>query len=181
MRATSGSILKAVAFISALPSVSDWLFQANPQYSCIAAAIASRERIYWLVSRYHREIVPGDRVALWIAGRRAGIYAFGRVVEPPQFYDEPPDLEIWTAPVRARARCYAPVQVDCRLLAQPLLKIDLQREPLLQALAVIRAPRSTNFRVTAAEWQRLEQWRAARARHPSEPLNSTAVRSQDCQ
>jgi hypothetical protein len=37
--------------------------------------------IYWLVSRYIEEITPGDRVLIWIAGKRAGIYAIAKVIE----------------------------------------------------------------------------------------------------
>jgi len=141
--------------------MSEWLFQANPAYSEIEAAIATREQIYWLVTRYGRAMQAGDRVAIWIAGRRAGIYALGCLLAPPQFYDVPPDWEIWTAPARARARAYTPVQLTQKLLARPLLKSALQGDRLLQHLTVIRAPRSTNFRMTPTQWQRLAAWLAA--------------------
>ncbi|NJL03281.1 MAG: EVE domain-containing protein [Spirulinaceae cyanobacterium SM2_1_0] len=139
-----------------------WLFQANPRYSRIYEAIASRDQIYWLVTRYGREILPGDRVALWLAGQQAGVYALGCVQALPQYYDVPPDWEIWLAPARAQARTYVPVQLTQKLLTQPLLKSELERDRHLQHLAVIRVPPGTNFRVTPAQWQQLQRSCTAR-------------------
>lgn len=64
-----------------------WLFQANPKYSQILEAIQTRDGIYWLVTRYNKEIAPSDRVLIWIAGKQAGIYAIAEVSEVPQFMD----------------------------------------------------------------------------------------------
>lgn len=102
-----------------------WLFQANPKYSQILEAIQKLDRIYWLVTRYTEEIAPGDRVLIWIAGKQAGIYALAEVEAAPQFMDEPPDIDIWTMPVRAKARFYAPVTFQQKLLDAPLLKSAL--------------------------------------------------------
>jgi EVE domain len=66
-----------------------WLFQANPKYSQILEAIQKLDGIYWLVTRYDKEITPGDRVLIWIAGKQAGVYAIAQVSEAPQFMDEP--------------------------------------------------------------------------------------------
>jgi EVE domain len=129
-----------------------WLFQANPKYSQILEAIQERDGIYWLVTRYDREIAPGDRVLIWIAGKQAGIYAIAKVAEAPQFMDEPPDIDIWTMPMRAKARFYAPVTFQQKLLDAPLLKSVLLYDRMLYEMEVICRPRNTNFRISEAQW-----------------------------
>jgi hypothetical protein len=124
-----------------------WLFQANPKYSQILEAIQDLDRIYWLVTRYNKEITPGDRVLIWIAGKQAGIYAIAEVEEAPQFMDAPPDIDIWTMPMIARARFYAPVVFRQKLMGTPLLKSVLNYDPVLYEMEIIRRPRNTNFRI----------------------------------
>jgi EVE domain len=131
-----------------------WLFQANPKYSQILEAIQTLDGIYWLVTRYDKEITLGDRVLIWIAGKQAGIYAIAKVSEAPQFMDEPPDIDIWTMPIRAKARFYAPVTFQQKLIDAPLLKSVLRYDRILYELEVIHRPHNTNFRVSEEEWHR---------------------------
>jgi hypothetical protein len=133
-----------------------WLFQANPKYSQILEAIARLDRIYWLVTRYYKEIAPGDGVLIWIAGKQAGIYAIAQVEKVPQFMHEPPDIEIWTMPMLAKARFYAPVAFQQKLLDAPLLKSVLLYDRVLYELEVIRRPHNTNFRVNEEQWHRVK-------------------------
>jgi hypothetical protein len=99
-------------------------------------------------------------VLIWIAGKAAGIYAIAQVLRSPQFMPEPPDIEIWTMPVRAMGRFYSPVCFTQKFLEQPLCKIELSRDRILHDLEVIRWPRNTNFRVSHAQWQRVQEIRA---------------------
>jgi EVE domain len=132
-----------------------WLFQANPKYSQILEAIQQLDGIFWLVTRYHEEISPGDQVLIWIAGKQAGIYAIAEVAAAPQFMDEPPDIDIWTMPIRAKARFYAPVTFQQKLLDAPLLKSVLLYDQILYELEVIRRPHNTNFCISEAQWNRI--------------------------
>lgn len=137
-------------------AIGHWLFQANPRYSYILIALQERPQIYWLITRYGKEIQPDDRVLLWIAGKQAGIYAIAQVVESPRFWHEPPDIEIWKMPIRARAQFYAPVQLTHNLLANPLYKTALKFDPILRELQVMQMPHNTNFRVTIEQWNQVQ-------------------------
>ena len=132
-----------------------WLFQANPKYSQILEAIQKLDGIYWLVTRYNKKIAPGDGGLIWIAGKQAGIYALAEVAKAPQFMDEPPDIDIWTMPVRAKARFYAPVTFQQKLLDAPLLKSVLRYDRIHYELEVIRRPHNSNFRVSEEQWHRV--------------------------
>ena len=46
-----------------------------------------------------------------------------------------------------------------KLLDRPLLRSELQQDPVLKDLMVIRQPNSTNFKVTAEQWQRVFELR----------------------
>ena len=35
----------------------------------------------WLVTRYGKDITPGDGVLVWVSGKEAGIYAIAQVTE----------------------------------------------------------------------------------------------------
>ncbi len=135
-----------------------WLFQANPRYSRILDGIRELEGMYWLVTRYADQIAVGDRVVIWVAGKEAGIYAFAEVTQPTHFVAQPPDLNYWLLPVRAMGRFYAPVRFTRKLLNCPLLKTRLRYDPILSNLQVLRAPHSTNFKVSQHEWQQVCQW-----------------------
>jgi hypothetical protein len=61
-------------------------------------------------------------------------------------------INIWTMPIRAKARFYAPVTFHQKLLDAPLLKSVLLYECMLYEMEVICRPRHTNFRISEAQW-----------------------------
>jgi predicted RNA-binding protein with PUA-like domain len=133
-----------------------WLFQGNPKYYRILEAIGDREELPWLVTRYGKEIQVGDRVLVWMAGPEAGIYAIAEVVKPPEIYSELPDSEYWLKPDQAKLdKPRAQLKFLRKLLGQPLRRHELKQDQILRELLVIRAPNSTNFRVTDEQWQRV--------------------------
>ena len=71
--------------------------------------------------------------------------------------DEPPDIDIWTMPIRAKGKFYAPVKFTQKLLDKPLLKNKLQFDSVLYKLQVIQRPFGTNFSVTYSEWERVQE------------------------
>ncbi len=52
-----------------------WLFQGNPKYYRVIDAIRDFEQMLWLVTRYGKDMAPGDGVLVWKSGDKAGIYA----------------------------------------------------------------------------------------------------------
>jgi len=135
-----------------------WLFQGNPKYYRIQEAIAAFETMPWLVTRYSKEMQVGDGVLVWIAGTDAGIYAIAEVIEPPQLLEKIPDAEYWTIPVSAKKdKPRAQLRFLRKLLGQPLRKHELKQDQILKDLLVIKAPNSTNFKVTPEQWERVYQ------------------------
>lgn len=134
-----------------------WLFQGNPKYYRVIDGIRDFEQMPWLVTRYAKDIAPGDGVLVWVSGKEAGIYALAEVTEPAQVLSQLPDRKYWTDASRAVDKAQATIRFTSKLLERPLLKTNLLQDPSLKNLLVIRAPNATNFKVTPEQWQRVRE------------------------
>ncbi len=137
-------------------SFSYWIFQANPQYYNLAAALSELDRITWLVNQSKNEIRMGDRVFLWEAGENAGIVAFGSVESNPQMmerdseqakFDREPEkfegnkLRVWIA-------------IDS--VIEPRIKRQtLMQHPVLKNLGILSFANATNFKIKSEEAEQL--------------------------
>jgi hypothetical protein len=134
-----------------------WLFQGNPKYYRVLEAIKELEAIPWLVTRYANNIAPGDGVIIWLSGSQGGIYATAEVVEPAQLLTEIPDKKYWVDSTRALGKQQAIIKFTNKFLESPLLKNQLQEDSVLKNLLVLRAPNSTNFKVSSEEWEQVQK------------------------
>ena len=143
--------------------MSYWLFQRNPKYYRIVAAIKDFALMPWLVTRYAKEMAIGDGVLLWIAGAGAGIYAkvvrtlwYAEIVEAPRTWESRPDIGYWIETSKLTpTSLHAKLRFTTKLVDKPLLRSDLLNDEVLKNLTVIRAPNSTNFKISAEQWQRV--------------------------
>jgi hypothetical protein len=134
-----------------------WLFQGNPKYYRVLEAIKELEAIPWLVTRYANNIAPSDGVIIWLSGSQGGIYATAEVVEPAQFLTEIPDKKYWVDSTRALGKQQAIIRFTNKFVESPLLKNQLQEDSVLKNLLVLRAPNSTNFKVSSEEWEQVQK------------------------
>lgn len=134
-----------------------WLFQANPKYYRIIDAIRDFEQMIWLVTRYAKDIVPGDGVLVWKSGDQAGIYAIAEIIESSKIIENPTDIGYWIDTSRIATKPCAKIRFTSKLLEKPLLKENLKQDSVLKNLIVIRQPNATNYKVTQHEWQRVHE------------------------
>lgn len=134
-----------------------WLFQGNPKYYRVLEAIKELEAIPWLVTRYANDIAPGDGVIIWLSGSQGGIYATAEVIEPAQLLTEIPDKKYWVDSTRALGKQQAIIRFTNKFVESPLLKNQLQEDSVLKNLLVLRAPNSTNFKVSLEEWEQVQK------------------------
>lgn len=134
-----------------------WLFQGNPKYYRVLEAIKELEAIPWLVTRYANDIAPGDGVIIWLSGSQGGIYATAEVIESAQLLTEIPDKKYWVDSTRALGKQQAIIRFTNKFLESPLLKNQLQEDSVLKNLLVLRAPNSTNFKVSLEEWEQVQK------------------------
>lgn len=134
-----------------------WLFQGNPKYYRVLEAIKELKEIPWLVTRYAKDIAPSDGVIIWLSGSQGGIYATAEVIEPAQFLTEIPDKKYWVDSTRALGKQQAIIRFTNKFVESPLLKNQLQEDSVLKNLLVLRAPNSTNFKVSLEEWEQVQK------------------------
>jgi len=130
-----------------------WLFQANPtaehtQFPQHLAEVAETTDAAnwsdtWSVTRFAKDMQPGDRVMFWFSGKDAGIYASGLLLSEPYDADEDPITG---------SRTQVDVWIDLNHAQQPLLKDSLRDDPELGDLHVISVPNGTNFKATQTNW-----------------------------
>jgi hypothetical protein len=130
-----------------------WLFQGNPKYYRIQDAIRDFDEMPWLTTRYAKEIALGDGVIVWIAGKEAGAYAIAEIGGLPELMPNPSDRAYWIDKSRIGTRPQAMLRFTQKLTT-PILRTTVRQDPILKDLTIIRAPNSTNFRLTPAHWQR---------------------------
>ena len=101
-----------------------------------------------------------DGVLIWIAGAKSGIYAIAEIVEPPKVWKNRPDIGYWIEMGKLTpTSLHTKIRFTSKLVNKPLLRSDLLNDPVLKDLTVIRVPNSTNFKVSAEQWQRVFELR----------------------
>src|SRR5712692_2191438 len=72
--------------------VARWILQCNPERYRLRDALRDGFDVRsWTVSRYLREIGPGDEAAMWISGPSAGIYALAEITTSAEQSADDPD------------------------------------------------------------------------------------------
>ncbi len=133
-----------------------WLFQGNPKYYRLMDAIRDFEQMPWLVTRYAKDMQPGDGVLIWKAGEKAGIYAIAEIIEPPKLLEKQPDIGYWIDKSRLD-KPQAKIRFTSKLLEKPLLRDELKQDSILKNLMVIRQPNCTNYKIVPDEWRRVHE------------------------
>ncbi len=68
--------------------MSSWLFQANPKFYKVRAALhhfkETSQPTTWLVNAHKSEMRAGDEVFFWEAGPEAGLVGWGRISADPE-------------------------------------------------------------------------------------------------
>jgi hypothetical protein len=129
-----------------------WIFQCNPKWFNVDAAISDLNELSWLVNQHAQEIRKDDQVFLWRSNIGAGITAVGTILSDPMMMKEPAEEQRFIVDQsrfdgnRLRVR----LRVDQRV--EPTLSRDLVlQEPRLKNLSIIKAPQGTNFPVSNEE------------------------------
>jgi predicted RNA-binding protein with PUA-like domain len=132
--------------------VSYWLFQANRSRYDVLADLERGGPSTWNISHRRAELAIGDGVLIWLSGPEAGVYARGRIVEPPTRQEDfHPDL--WTDPTDLGDDVWRCVVAYDEILAHPIRRADLAKEEAFAESEILRRPRSRNpFRVTDEAW-----------------------------
>jgi hypothetical protein len=166
-----------------------WILQANPKYYRIFDALSENAAIRtWTVARYRKVIQRGDEFALWVSGRKSGVYAFGVVTRRAEFMPDEPD-PYWTKPVDdAEPVWHVRIKVT-DVLEYPILRSEIAADPALANSAIIKMPGGGNpFLLDDDQWQAIlahqpggpgpEALAARAARKPARPAHLVWTREE---
>lgn len=134
-----------------------WFFQSNPERYKIIEALSDPkyQKTTWQTTRYKKDIKKGDFVLIWVAGKKAGIYATAWIIENPiERFPYPPGPKNWINPedeALKKAAFRAMIEIDNNFVDNPI-----SREAL-KAMGVTGSPicapyQGTNFRVKPKDW-----------------------------
>lgn len=150
-----------------------WIFQSSPDVWDLRNAIRQLSQINWLVSHHASEVKPGDRVYMWEAGATAGILAVGTVTDFPADRPNPPEEARFNRSLDPRRDRQPRVNVRLtQLVEPPLSRQEIQADPALINLSILKQPHATNFPVTPSEAIALDRLLASRL----QPLPSVVKR-----
>jgi hypothetical protein len=110
----------------------------------------------WLVMRHGQEMNIGEAVWVWVSGKKAGIYATAEIVSLAEKLEDIPDRNYGINKSRLGRKPQAIIRFTAKFIEQPLLREQLKLDPVWEDLLIIRAPNSTNFKVTPQQWQRVD-------------------------
>jgi hypothetical protein len=150
-----------------------WLVQGNPAKWRAREFFADGNQLgSWSITRYRDHIREGDDVALWLAGRDAGVVALGSVTGPVE--DVPGDDDpYWVRREDADAvRMRMPLRLTDVFLDAPITREELRYDPRFADAAILHQPFAGNpFPLTDSAWAAiLDRHRGTRP-----PLTSSAL------
>jgi predicted RNA-binding protein with PUA-like domain len=150
-----------------------WLVQSNPAKWRVQEFFADGNQLEsWSITRYRDQIQKGDDVALWLAGRDAGVVALGVVTGEVE--DVPgADDSYWADPADAAAvRMSMPLRLTEVFLDAPITREELRQDPRFAAATILSQPFAGNpFLLTD------EEWAAILDHHGDQPPPSVDARS----
>jgi hypothetical protein len=144
--------------------MNSWIFQGNPDHFQVGAYIADRDRFNWTVrqKQYASEMQVGDEVYVWQSegksGATAGIIAVASITAIPAILPEDEDAKpMWLTgdPSEPELRVKLRVIRRCLGSKEIVQRKWLQDDPVLKGLLILRLRNNTNYKITAAEAQRL--------------------------
>jgi len=140
--------------------VAAWLFKANPDVWDVVAALGNGIGLgSWRMAPSYRTGLVGPRhpCALWLTGPATasatpGVWAVGEVTSAP--YDDAgdPDDDLWIDE-GARRQVRPHVDVDLRVLDDPIPRSELRADPRFIGCEILTAPRvASPVAVSPGEW-----------------------------
>lgn len=130
-----------------------WIFQGNPLVFDFESALREKSLTDWTVSAHKDKINKGDKVILWITGKKSGCYALAEVESKPHIKTTSPDDHLWKQEDTSVLK--ADIKITHNLIDEPILKESIDAIEELNDIKV--GNQGTNFSATEIEYEILKQ------------------------
>jgi len=131
------------------PEVDYWLFQGNPKVFDFETALKENLLTDWTVSTHKDKIKIGDKIILWISGKKAGCYALAEVTSEPHEKSSSPDDYLWKEEDKNELK--ADIKITHNLIELPILKEEILPVKELKNLKI--GNQGTNFSASEEEYE----------------------------
>lgn len=128
-----------------------WVFQGSPEIFDFDKAIRNNLLEDWTVSAHKDKIKVGDKVILWIIGKKAGCYALAEITKEPQIINDSKDEHLWKTDHKRELK--AGIKITHNLIDNPILSDSINETEGLENLKV--GSRGSNFSATKTEYNTL--------------------------
>lgn len=128
-----------------------WVFQCNPDDFDFETAVRKKVLDNWSVVAHKEKIKKGDKVILWVTGKKAGCYAFARITSDPAEATSSTDDNLWKKDHKISLK--AGIELTHNLLDKPLLWQNIKDTADLKGLKVNL--QGTNFSATRKQYNSL--------------------------
>lgn len=129
-------------------NINYWIFQGNPSVFDFERAIRNNLLEDWTVSAHRDKIKIGDKVILWLTGKKAGCYALAKITAEPREIDTSKDDHLWKTEDRNKLK--AGILITRNLIDHPLLWYQIKDVEGLTDLKV--GNQGTNFSASKREY-----------------------------
>ncbi len=134
--------------------IKTWIFQANPKKYRILDAIADDALDCWRVTRYKNKIKKGHNAIIWMSGKNAGIYAIMKIDSDPYIIETDGEKDEYALSLEYPSKMVAAdLSMVKDLSDKPLLKAEIQDDPVLSELDIFKFSQATNFKITEEQWR----------------------------
>lgn len=143
---------EAVKEITKGDSVNYWIFQGNPKIYDVIRALKDNILKTWSVTRHKDKIKIGDKVILWVAGKRSGCYALCTVTsEIINRADDPIEQRYYTDKSQNKPHDKVEIEIDYNLWDKPILTETIENNPIFKDIK--RGIQGTNFTATKEQYE----------------------------
>ena len=148
-KAYSNGLVLFERFLKELEEPACWIFQGNPKYYDIQAAIQNMDIITWDVNQYTKQIKQGDSAYIWLSGSEGGIIASGKILCNPEMRDIDISDPYSKGEVAEKGQYLAvDIEINKKLLDSIISRNILLADECTKNLDILKFASATNFRVT---------------------------------
>ncbi|MDQ3022030.1 MAG: EVE domain-containing protein [Bacteroidota bacterium] len=128
-----------------------WIFQGNPNDFDFETAIRENLLEEWTVSAHKDKIKVGDKVILWISGKKSGCYALAEITSEPKIISQSKASHLWKTEDKNPLK--AGIKITHNLIDNPITLEEIKRNKDLSELKV--GNQGTNFSATKKEYNKI--------------------------
>lgn len=103
--------------------VNYWIFQGNPEKFDFEKGFKENSIDNWTVTTHKDKIKKGDKIAIWLTGKKSGCYALAEVTKDPKIVKESKDDHLWKKDPKESLK--TGIKITHNLMDRPILKENI--------------------------------------------------------